>query len=199
MTLAGHCLHPFELLDFLDVKWPTEGELTPPELIGQELCWQLGLSYPSPPMSGASSPSKQSQQQFPDFASQDTQVISPSRRHTPSGQTVALTSPSAPCQTSLARPSSSAQLSRPESPPRNIENVAGSSTQQTDASNPPGPSTTLTASNLGRGERRSKAHVANACSNCKRAHLSCDVQRPCTRCVATGKAVRLPHVLAETF
>ncbi|KAF2120635.1 hypothetical protein BDV96DRAFT_271218 [Lophiotrema nucula] len=35
--------------------------------------------------------------------------------------------------------------------------------------------------------RRTKAHVASACVNCKRAHLSCDVQRPCGRCVASGK------------
>ncbi|KAL9080380.1 MAG: hypothetical protein Q9157_000836 [Trypethelium eluteriae] len=35
--------------------------------------------------------------------------------------------------------------------------------------------------------RRTKAHVASACVNCKRAHLSCDIKRPCTRCVATGK------------
>ncbi|KAK3073605.1 hypothetical protein LTR53_004660 [Teratosphaeriaceae sp. CCFEE 6253] len=38
-----------------------------------------------------------------------------------------------------------------------------------------------------RGGRRSKTHVASACVNCKRAHLSCDVQRPCARCVASGK------------
>lgn len=35
--------------------------------------------------------------------------------------------------------------------------------------------------------RRNKAHVASACVNCKRAHLSCDVQRPCARCIAGGK------------
>jgi hypothetical protein len=46
-------------------------------------------------------------------------------------------------------------------------------------------------SNIGRGGKRAKAHVANACNNCKRAHLSCDVERPCGRCVATGKAVGL--------
>jgi len=42
-----------------------------------------------------------------------------------------------------------------------------------------------------RGGRKSKAHVASACVNCKRAHLSCDVQRPCARCVAAGKQVSL--------
>ncbi|OCL07051.1 hypothetical protein AOQ84DRAFT_65998 [Glonium stellatum] len=35
--------------------------------------------------------------------------------------------------------------------------------------------------------RRTKAHVASACVNCKKAHLSCDVQRPCGRCVTSGK------------
>ncbi|KAF1840830.1 uncharacterized protein K460DRAFT_294642 [Cucurbitaria berberidis CBS 394.84] len=38
-----------------------------------------------------------------------------------------------------------------------------------------------------RPARRTKAHVASACVNCKKAHLSCDVQRPCGRCVASGK------------
>jgi hypothetical protein len=38
--------------------------------------------------------------------------------------------------------------------------------------------------------RRTKAHVASACVNCKKAHLSCDIQRPCGRCVASGKQVR---------
>ncbi|OCK82628.1 hypothetical protein K432DRAFT_214508 [Lepidopterella palustris CBS 459.81] len=35
--------------------------------------------------------------------------------------------------------------------------------------------------------RRTKAHVASACVNCKKAHLSCDVQRPCGRCITSGK------------
>jgi hypothetical protein len=35
--------------------------------------------------------------------------------------------------------------------------------------------------------------VASACVNCKRAHLSCDVQRPCARCVASGKQVSGKH------
>ena len=37
--------------------------------------------------------------------------------------------------------------------------------------------------------RKTKTHVASACVNCKRAHLSCDVQRPCARCIASGKQV----------
>lgn len=40
-----------------------------------------------------------------------------------------------------------------------------------------------------RSPRRAKSHVASACVNCKRAHLSCDVQRPCTRCVGSGRQV----------
>ncbi|CAN9088634.1 unnamed protein product [Alternaria alternata] len=39
--------------------------------------------------------------------------------------------------------------------------------------------------------RRTKAHVASACVNCKKAHLSCDIQRPCGRCVASGKQVSI--------
>lgn len=40
-----------------------------------------------------------------------------------------------------------------------------------------------------RTSRRTKAHVAKACQNCKKAHLSCDTARPCARCVASGKQV----------
>ncbi|KAF2631953.1 hypothetical protein BU25DRAFT_331440 [Macroventuria anomochaeta] len=43
--------------------------------------------------------------------------------------------------------------------------------------------------------RRTKAHVASACVNCKKAHLSCDVQRPCGRCVASGKQDTCKDVL----
>ena len=50
-----------------------------------------------------------------------------------------------------------------------------------------GPATAGVASS--RPGRKSKTHVASACINCKRAHLSCDVQRPCARCVASGKQV----------
>jgi hypothetical protein len=39
--------------------------------------------------------------------------------------------------------------------------------------------------------RKAKTHVASACVNCKRAHLSCDVQRPCARCTTSGKQVSL--------
>lgn len=37
--------------------------------------------------------------------------------------------------------------------------------------------------------RRGKGHVAKACLNCKKAHLSCDNSRPCGRCVNGNKAV----------
>lgn len=39
--------------------------------------------------------------------------------------------------------------------------------------------------------RRTKAHVASACVNCKKKHLGCDPARPCRRCVLSGKAVSL--------
>lgn len=46
--------------------------------------------------------------------------------------------------------------------------------------------------------RKAKSHVASACVNCKRAHLSCDVQRPCARCISSGKQVStLAHCIKE--
>jgi hypothetical protein len=52
--------------------------------------------------------------------------------------------------------------------------------------------TSVSSSSAPRGQRttrRTKAHVAKACQNCKKAHLSCDEARPCARCVASGKQV----------
>lgn len=45
------------------------------------------------------------------------------------------------------------------------------------------------AQTVAKPARRTKAHVQSACYNCKKAHLSCDVQRPCQRCVTSGKHV----------
>ncbi|KAI9472450.1 MAG: hypothetical protein EXX96DRAFT_489018 [Benjaminiella poitrasii] len=37
-------------------------------------------------------------------------------------------------------------------------------------------------------KRTNKIHVSAACINCKKAHLACDVSRPCQRCISTDKA-----------
>ncbi|GAB5587636.1 hypothetical protein Unana1_02536 [Umbelopsis nana] len=36
-------------------------------------------------------------------------------------------------------------------------------------------------------KRPNKAHVPSACINCKKAHLACDLNRPCTRCITMNK------------
>lgn len=54
------------------------------------------------------------------------------------------------------------------------------------ATSPPG----VTSRAIGqRPTRRTKAHVASACVNCKKKHLGCDSARPCRRCVLAGKSV----------
>lgn len=40
--------------------------------------------------------------------------------------------------------------------------------------------------------RRPKPHVQTACFNCKKAHLSCDIGRPCNRCKQSNKQVSGP-------
>src|SRR5436305_303823 len=40
-----------------------------------------------------------------------------------------------------------------------------------------------------RATRKTKAHVASACVNCKKKHLRCDDSRPCRSCVQSGKEV----------
>ncbi|KAI9256821.1 ribose 5-phosphate isomerase A-domain-containing protein [Helicostylum pulchrum] len=36
-------------------------------------------------------------------------------------------------------------------------------------------------------KKSNKVHVSAACVNCKKAHLACDVSRPCQRCISTDK------------
>jgi hypothetical protein len=58
-----------------------------------------------------------------------------------------------------------------------------------------GPAATTLETQLGSGDvapratRKTKAHVASACVNCKKKHLRCDNARPCRRCVQSGKEV----------
>lgn len=48
-------------------------------------------------------------------------------------------------------------------------------------------------------DRRTKARVTWPCVNCKKAHLCCDVQRPCGRCVASGKQETCKDVQLEAY
>lgn len=47
--------------------------------------------------------------------------------------------------------------------------------------------------------RRTKAHVASACVNCKKKHLGCDPARPCRRCVLSGKEVSFVIYVREVI
>ncbi|KAI5917235.1 hypothetical protein F4810DRAFT_67188 [Camillea tinctor] len=51
--------------------------------------------------------------------------------------------------------------------------------------NPQGPESSPFTSP--KSQRKTKGHVASACVPCKRAHLRCDAQRPCSRCLSNGK------------
>eukprot|EP00158_Paraphelidium_tribonemae_P002646 Partr_v1_DN25536_c1_g1_i2_m20808 putative GAL4 len=50
---------------------------------------------------------------------------------------------------------------------------------------PPSPSNS--SSGVSNGRRSSLGNVQAACANCKKAHLACDNERPCRRCVAGNK------------
>ena len=60
--------------------------------------------------------------------------------------------------------------------------IAVPATSPTDSRYPGGQVSPRTA-------RKTKAHVASACINCKKKHLRCDNARPCRRCVQSGKEV----------
>lgn len=156
-------------------------------------------SYPSPPMSNPPSPLEYPQDEHTHpVATSDEQSTSASRPALSTSMPgVALSAPT-PASSFFRAPTLSAHLpSLSAAAP--ISSSAGFSLQRPHASSSStsnvlqGPQDTQPAGrpSSSRGGRKSKAHVASACINCKKAHLSCDVNRPCARCVASGKQVRL--------
>lgn len=179
------------------------------------LTWQITLSYPSPPMSSSPSPLRKLSDvpstnttsavsllatAVSSISASGTSAISlppiPSNiaQATPSGSQP-LPLPIEPVVSTAAlpplatrKPSSSGQGDVPLADTQSVSSVGVAPDAQTTA----GPAPLASLSTAAAGGRRSKAHVANACSNCKRAHLSCDVDRPCNRCIQTGKTVCSP-------
>lgn len=81
-----------------------------------------------------------------------------------------------------------AQVVRGYPTPEGVYPVIGSQPVQPTAvlgSSAPGPGPKHTQ----KLPRRTKPHVVTACYNCKKAHLSCEEQRPCQRCKSSGKTV----------
>lgn len=174
--------------------------------------WQLLPSYPSPPMSSPPSPQRKVSDTQPPPATTFSELTlsgtttSTIPSTTSSGFTVppVSTNPATSSLQGTSQPFAGPLIQAPSEVPRTYSTSSSESLallhrteSASSASNVPdhlptaGPSAGPTSPNIGRGGRRAKAHVANACNNCKRAHLSCDVERPCGRCVATGKAVSI--------
>lgn len=183
---------------------------------GRTLSWQgTTISYPSPPMSSPPSPQRKpfdrpervtATSPGPGFTSPLLPPISNVAAEI--GSTTAplptTSAPSGPGSGSGPGPTTSVGITPSTAGPiltqqHSISSNEGSRLYRTEsassASNVPdvqaiaGPSSVSETAETGRGGRKAKAHVANACGNCKHAHLSCDVERPCNRCMATGKAV----------
>ncbi|WRT64838.1 uncharacterized protein IL334_001774 [Kwoniella shivajii] len=75
------------------------------------------------------------------------------------------------------------------------QNVAGSSTSGGSAPSISGGNNSAKGKNKGKGkkeggvnEHKARKKVAKACLACQKSHLTCDEQRPCTRCVKKGLA-----------
>ncbi|KAJ5371439.1 uncharacterized protein N7496_007531 [Penicillium cataractarum] len=117
-------------------------------------------------------------------------VAPSSRVHIP-GSTISqpLSSVSEPLPAHITPPRYG-QISGPPPP------AFGVGSPQTLPGGPPYPLSALESSIAGpagrslaqKSTRRTKAHVASACVNCKKKHLGCDPARPCRRCVLAGKA-----------
>lgn len=152
--------------------------------------------YPSPPMSSPPSPSRQPPDPTIDYLRGPT-YSAPGTSAPREAFQPPLAFSAQHEQASLAPPPYPGPPQYPSSIQPQLEMYPGPPSY---ASGAPSSAPVSTASTVGaatgttgpsgpRAVRRSKAHVASACVNCKRAHLSCDVQRPCARCVASGKQV----------
>ena len=170
--------------------------------------WQVVPSYPSPPMSSPPSPQRKvSDIQPPPVTTYAELALSaPVTSSTSSSINSAFSIPAVPSilpsasQQTPSRASAFTTTAAASQVPRTYSSSSNESVlyrrgSASSASNVPdplptaGPSVGPASPDQGRAGRRTKTHVANACNNCKRAHLSCDVERPCGRCVATGKTV----------
>jgi len=197
MTAAVFTPRPLYDFSFPCFDWIQLLPTRPRGRLGRAPSWQVGLSYPSPPMSGPPSPARR-----PSDSSNSEENLQ---------DVTMLSVPGARLPTTIEEEEPPAAQTTPERP-------ATGTTAASESTTPPKPPTTRALSPpdprppaedvlpetlagetptaiASRGGRRSKAHVANACGNCKRAHLSCDVQRPCNRCVATGKTASTVEIL----
>lgn len=148
--------------------------------------------YPSPPMSSPPSPTRRpSDLTLPSTRSEQ---FLPTSTHPP------LTS-STPTQSLQQTTSSTAAfgITKPEAPTYHPPPSFATGLGNTTFGSGPGPYATSQYAppptahqrTTSHDARKAKTHVASACVNCKRAHLSCDVQRPCARCTASGKQVSI--------
>ena len=189
MQATEYTPRPLYQFDFSDFEWYQGSDPHVRGRLGRVPSWQVGLSYPSPPMSGPPSP-KRICLEKPMTKSPSNVVVPPVTASGLAAGVPASSSsghPPAEHTSSPQPPTSEATMTiRPRTPTASLIPHSQSSAR----AETPEPTTDQPVnSSPSRGGRRSKAHVANACGNCKRAHLSCDVQRPCVRCVATSKAV----------
>ncbi|KAK3638638.1 hypothetical protein LTR56_012944 [Elasticomyces elasticus] len=164
-----------------------------PTLLGHSGAYPWLLAYPSPPMSNPPSPPRTRPYEI---LPASRQTIASSLATTTGGPintfASALATTLPPAQEALVpafsnQPFAIAPFPYPPSsgPTGQVATYQQPSVLQSTSSSEP--SLPSTAGPSTRGGRRSKTHVASACIHCKRAHLSCDDQRPCGRCVASGK------------
>ena len=157
-------------------------------------CW---ASIPTPPMSGSPSPKD---------PFEPPQVAGRRRKRSDTPPIAASAAPAVPA-TILEESSQRRQAAQQRGTP--IQTGAGiqappypsaySSTQSFGYGPPgpthPGPAPSAFDPRYGheraspKATRKTKAHVASACVNCKKKHLRCDSARPCRRCVQAGKEV----------
>lgn len=153
-----------------------------------------GLSYPPPPPPLSSESRRPEPYPYPQHHHHQAPHYDP--RHAPSPHSMQYQRPLYASEEHRTRPHPYHSQPRPYEHPHPSSIPAGPWYYMGTPGNPgpvsnPLPSRAIIGPvrNAPKPARRTKSHVASACINCKKAHLSCDVQRPCQRCVSSGKQV----------
>ena len=153
--------------------------------------------FPSPPMSGSSPPERPLEQSHA-TGRRRKRSDTPTTTAPPVTSTT-VTNPESPIETRRGQryggltPQAASSIPPPRFP--STYPVTQSDVYGPAGPAPVGPSVArlephFTAGQLSpKATRKTKAHVASACVNCKKKHLRCDNARPCHRCVQAGKEV----------
>jgi Fungal Zn(2)-Cys(6) binuclear cluster domain len=195
---------PFHFPSFKNHRSSLESRFTPHLTLPKPAIVPAWASLPTPPMSGSPPPEP---------PSDPPQIVGRRRKRSetpPTTTAPAALSPPTPLEHSAQSTATQPRGGQPGGEIRSQSAVYASSYPPPPVTYGPGvpmgvlattpPDTLFAAGQVSpKAVRKTKAHVASACVNCKKKHLRCDNARPCRRCVQGGKEVSDRHAVGVSL